>query len=331
MQNMKFFFRSNVNLYLMLGVFFITGLSWGQEASPKAAASGKVATVNGVDILKKDLDHEMNRIKQRAMAGNGQESELDPQQLERQALESIIDRELLYQASIKNGVTVSPEQVNSRMDMMKKNFPTEAEFQSALERTGLTEAAVKASIGQMVSIEMYIEKEVKPKVAVSENEIKTFYDQNPNYFKKPEQVHASHILVKVPENGTEKDKSQAMTKIRAAQSRIQKGEDFKTVAQSTSEDPSGPNGGDLGFFSRGQMVKPFEDAAFSLEKGRVSDVVTTRFGYHLIKLIDRTPEGTITLDESKQDIDRFLKEQKLNRAVGQLAMELRKNAKIEMK
>ena len=183
----------------------------------------------------------------------------------------------------------------------------------------------------MVSIESYIEKEVKPKVTVSENEIQAFYNENPNYFKKPEQVHASHILIKVSENAAEKDKSEAMTKIKAAQDRIKKGEDFDAVAQSVSESPSSPKGGDLGFFSRGQMVKPFEDAAFALEKGRVSDVVTTRFGYHLIKLIDRSPEGTISLNESKQDIDKFLKEQKLNQAVGQLAMELRKSAKIEMK
>ena len=111
-------------LSLMLGIFFSVGLSWGQEASSKADAEGKVATVNGVEILKKDLNYEVNHMKQRAMAENGQESVLDPQQLERQAIDAIIDRELLYQASQKNGIRVSPDQVKARMDGMKKNFPS---------------------------------------------------------------------------------------------------------------------------------------------------------------------------------------------------------------
>jgi len=315
---------------LVFGVFSIQP-AFTKDTASKTDVPDKVATVNGVDISQKSLDDEINRIKQRAMPQGGEGSGVDQKKLHDQALNAIIDRELLYQESRKKEIAVSPEQVKSRTDEIKKNFPTDGDYQKALERMGLSEADLNSNIERTVAIESYIEKEIRPKVSVTEDEIKAFYTGNPNYFKKPEQLHASHILIKVPENATEKEKAEGMDKIKSAQMRLKNGEAFDAVAKNISECPSAPKGGDLGFFGRGQMVQPFEEAAFKLKKGETSDVVTTKFGYHLIHLIDHSEEGTITLDESRHDIDAFLKEQKLNEAVARSTQELRKNAAIVTK
>ncbi len=106
-------------------------------------------------------------------------------------------------------------------------------------------------------------------------------------FSKPEQVRASHILVKVAPQATREEKDAAREKIKEILEQAKAGKDFAALAKAYSECPSGEKGGDLGYFGRNEMVQPFEDVAFTLPVGVVSDVVETRFGYHLIKVTDK--------------------------------------------
>ena len=135
--------------------------------------------------------------------------------------------------------------------------------------------------------------------------VQEFYDGHINRYRQPKKVKASHILVKVAEDAPAEAKTAAKAKIDAAKARVAK-EDFATVAKEVSEDSSAQSGGSLGFFGPGAMVKPFEDAAFALEVGKVSDVVTTKFGYHIIK-VDEVQEAQIQeLDAVKIDIAKQL-------------------------
>jgi peptidyl-prolyl cis-trans isomerase C len=106
----------------------------------------------------------------------------------------------------------------------------------------------------------------------------------------PEQVHARHILVKVDPKADATQKAAARKKIEDIQKQLKNGEDFSELAKKASDCPSNAKGGDVGYFGRGQMVKPFEDAAFSLKPGEVSGIVETEFGLHLIKVMDKKPE-----------------------------------------
>jgi peptidyl-prolyl cis-trans isomerase C len=148
-------------------------------------------------------------------------------------------------------------------------------------------------------------------------------------FKQPEQVKASHILIKVTPDADDAQKATARKKIEEIQQKLKNGGDFAALAKEYSEGPSGARGGDLGFFRHGQMVKPFENAAFGLEPGQVSDVVTTRFGYHLIKVTEKKPAKTLAYSEVKDKIGERLKQQKIEKQAGEYIDGLKKDAKIE--
>ena len=144
--------------------------------------------------------------------------------------------------------------------------------------------------------------EAKKWAAEHEADVKAFYDKHINRYRQPKKVRARHILAKVAESASDEDKKKAREKIDAAKKRVDGGEDFAKVATEVSEDGSAKQGGDLGFFGPGAMVKPFEDAAFALQPGQVSDVVTSRFGYHVIKVEEVQEEQIKTLDDVKVDI-----------------------------
>jgi len=164
---------------------------------------------------------------------------------------------------------------------------------------------------------------------ITDEESKTYYDTHPQSFVQPEQVRASHILIRVDADATEAQKTEARKKITTIQQKLKKGEDFATLADNYSEDTTSKKGGDLGYFGRGQMVEPFEKAAFSLKPSEISDIVETQYGYHLIKVVDKKPEAKLTYAAVKDRLDQYLKQQKLQSAEKLYIDNLRKNAAVE--
>ncbi|MBU2498212.1 MAG: SurA N-terminal domain-containing protein [Proteobacteria bacterium] len=144
------------------------------------------------------------------------------------------------------------------------------------------------------------------KVAVTEQEIKEFYEYNLETFKVKKQVRARHILFKLDKDAAEEEVEKVKEKAMAVLEKAKKGEDFTGLAKKYSEGPTGKDGGDLGFFSQGQMVKPFEDAAFKMKKGEISDLVKSDFGFHIIKLEEIKEAGTKDLQEVRKQISEAL-------------------------
>jgi peptidyl-prolyl cis-trans isomerase C len=142
-------------------------------------------------------------------------------------------------------------------------------------------------------------------------------------------VQASHILIKVDPQADESQRAEARKKIEEIKKKLGKGGDFAALAKEFSQCPSGSKGGDLGYFRRGQMVKAFEEAAFALKRGEVSDLIETKFGYHLIKAIDKKPETTIAFEEIKSKLGRYLKQNKVQEEVRQYVEKLKEKVKVE--
>ena len=180
-----------------------------------------------------------------------------------------------------------------------------------------------------LAINELVKTRIADKIEISEEDSQKFYRDHPELFKQHEQVKASHILVKVEKGADEGKKTAARNKIEKIQTRLKKGEDFATLARENSEGPSASRGGDLGYFKRGSMVKPFEDAAFALEVNQVSEVVETMFGYHLIKVFDKKPEQQLAYAEVKGELQEHLKQQKLKLEVDTYLDGLKKSASIE--
>jgi len=298
-------------------------------AADKKAPGDMVAVVNGSIITQGEFDRVLDyELKRAAQSGQQIPDDVMPK-MQNNILDSLIVGELLLQESKKKGIQVKPETVTEQLTNIKKRFPSEAEFNKALEENKMTESKIRADIKRDMAIQQLIDKEVDQKVKITDEESKTFYDTNPQLFQQPERVKASHILIKVDEGASEEKKAEALKKIKEIQQKVQKGEDFAALAKTYSEGPSAPRGGDLNYFGRGQMVKPFEDAAFSMKPNETSDIVETKFGYHLIKVVDKQPAKKIVYADAKNRINKHLKDQKL-RTDRQLYFDkLKKDAKIE--
>lgn len=298
-------------------------------AADKKAPGDMIAVVNGTIITRGEFDRVRDYELRRAAQSGQQIPEAQMQKIENSILDSLIVGELLFQESKKKGVQVKPETVNEQLTVIKKRFPSEVEFNNALEKNNMTVSKIRADIGRDMAIQQLIDKEVDQKATITDEESSAFYDTNPQFFQQPERIKASHILIKVDEGASEEKKAEARKKIKDIQQKAQQGEDFAALAKTYSEGPSAPKGGDLDYFGRGQMVKPFEDVAFSLKPNETSDIVETKFGYHLIKVVDKQPAKKMAYADVKDRIKKHLKDQKLKTERQLYFDKLKKDAKIE--
>lgn len=316
--------------FLMLSIALVLALAaLPAIADQKQATESKVATVNDVVITQAQFDLEMGRVQERFRQSGRSPGQPELAQIRQAVLDNLIARELLYQESKKKGFKGNEEEVNGQLKALRARFPSEAEFQTGLTKMNITEADLRSQIEQDITIRQFINDTFVDKVTVSEAEIKAYYDNNPQFFTKPEQIRASHILIKVEPQADAMQKDRARKALKKVQQKLQTGEDFGALAKEFSQGPSAPKGGDLGFFGRGQMVKPFEDKAFAMKTGEVSDIVETQFGYHLIKVTDKKPESTLTFVEVKERLGEHLKQQKVQQEIGAYVEKLRVDAKVE--
>ena len=322
---------------LVMILFVAAGPAGAQKASTEKSSSDKTektssdkaATVNGSVIPKQTLEREVRLFTDRMVRQGRQVPDVQVPVLRNEILDSLIDQELLYQDSQKQHMQVDKKAVNDKYDEIKKRFKTEQEFKDAIAKMDVTEAEIRSQLKKGLAIDELLKTKVVKDVQVTEEEAKKYYDEHTDQFKQAEQVKASHILIQVAPDASDEKKAEAKKKIEEVQGKLKKGEDFATVAKESSEGPSKSRGGDLGFFQRGQMDKAFEEVAFALEPGTVSDVVETRFGYHIIKVDEKKPETTLSFSEEKDKIEQFLKQQKTREKIEAYLEDLRKNAKID--
>lgn len=176
----------------------------------------------------------------------------------------------------------------------------------------------------------YIKREVAQKVTVSDENLKSYYDTNKDEFKTPEMVKARHILVKADASASADDKKKAQERAETYLKKIKEGEDFAKLASELSDDPgSKPKGGDLGFFPRGRMVKPFEDAAFSLKTGEMSGIVETQFGFHIIKVEDKKDSTVEPFDTVKERLRQKLLQERQRTAITEFIDKTMQDSKTE--
>jgi peptidyl-prolyl cis-trans isomerase C len=293
------------------------------------APAGQIARVNDTAVLRQDLDREMKLVSLK-LARQGRP--VDAEQLKRyegQIRDTLINRTLLLQQAQSMGIDVKDSLVAKALDEFKAAFNEEKAYQNSLTGMGFTEEMLKGQIKNGLTIKALIDKEVLQKVSVSDQQVRAFYDGNPNLFRKPEQVKASHILVQVPADADEAKQAEALATIQALKVRIDNGEDFATLAMENSDGPSKTKGGDLGFFSREQMVPPFSEAAFALQPGQTSDVVKTRFGYHLIRVTERQAEQTMAFNDVKEAISARLRQEQEGKKIDAYLEKLKEHADIK--
>ena len=289
-----------------------------------------VARVNGTEIRRKELE-DAKQLLLTQLQTRGQNVPLEKQaDFEHQVLDQLIGRELLLQ----EGRTRKSEGLETRVQQELSTTKTqigEAEFSKALKEDGLTEEQYVRRLRENIIIRDTIRAIVDREVKVTPDEIKAFYETNRARFGQPEMIRASHILILVPPDATSQIKTQKLVQIEAVRLLLKEGGNFAELAKKYSEDTtSAVNGGDLDYFPRGAMVPEFEAAAFTLSTNEVSNVVTTKYGYHLLMVTDRKPAREMSLDEVKSNIEKFLTGSRGAEIARKHVQDLRAAAKVEV-
>lgn len=214
------------------------------------------------------------------------------------------------------------ETPDGRKEMLDTMVVRELIMQEA-QKEGLDKSPEVASkledLKKRVIVEAFLKKKVEQSANIPDAELKSFYDKNLDKFKTGEQIHASHILVK----------SEAQAK--DIEKQLKAGGNFEELAKKNSIDGAAAKGGDLGWFGKGSMLPDFEKVAFSLKEGAISDIVKTKFGYHIIKVTGKRPAGTRTFEEVKDQLKAALAPEKQQETFKKIKEDLKKTAKINIK
>ena len=291
-------------------------------------ASGNIiVTVNGDSITEAEVDAKINTYMKRMTA------QIPPNMVEQykkqirgQAIENMILEKLLDEQIKKTGINITESDVSSKLNEIISAQPggmTIETFKAMLVAQGQSFDQIKEQIKKTLGYEKLIGT-----VVVNDAQAKAYYEENKADFDKPEQVKASHILMKVAPTATVEEKAAAKAKIERLLKQVRAGGDFAVLAKENSDCPSKERGGDLGFFDRGTMVKEFSDAAFAMKVGEVSNVVETQFGYHIIKVTDHKQGGVVAFDSAKADIVKSLSDKKKSELFKQFIEKLKAEAKI---
>jgi peptidyl-prolyl cis-trans isomerase C len=286
-----------------------------------------IARVNGEPVKKEDFDRIIHTMEARA----GQPIPPDRRdEILRGAIDQLVVYTLLSQESRNRGIKVEDAEIDAKMAQLRGQFPTQEAFDKALKERGMTADGLRKDARVDIGVTKLMEAETAALPGPSDLEAKTFYEKNPDRFKQDESVRASHILIRVDEKADAAAKKKARAEIDAVLKQAKAGADFAKLAQQHSQDGSAAQGGDLNYFPKGQMVPAFDKVAFELKPGQMSDVVTTQFGYHVIKVTDHKPGRTVPFEESSQQIKQFLTEQKKQQHTEAFIDGLKKKAKIEV-
>ena len=287
-----------------------------------------VARVDGAAISREEVLQRADAMRQQ-MARMGAPPPPASEEFYHAMVDQLIGSRLLLAEAKKRGLMPAPAEVQAGLDQLKSRNPEELARQMAAQ--GITEKALLADMTQSLAIQKLIEAEVKPAVKVSDEEARRFYEQNPERMKRPPQLRVRHVLVTVPQGAAAAQKEAARQKAEGLLARIKAGGDFAAIAQESSDDNSSRGeGGLLPWMSRGDSPPAFEQAAFALKPGETSGVVESPVGFHVLRLEEQRPEGQISFEEARPQIDQYLSRQQARELLERKVAALRKAAKVEV-
>lgn len=299
--------------------------------SPKAAtnempfeATGPVATIDGkevsADVFNEEVKNLVKRTRGRMPAGM-------LANYKSQILDSVVNDQIFQKKITEFKIKISDDQLTAEIAKTEKRMGGKEKFAQMLKARGMEAGEMKDGLRKRMAYDAVLDKMYSVKIA--DPDVQKFYKDNPDQFKHQAQVKASHILFKLKPKAEEKDIKAAEAKAKKiAKDARKKGADFGALAKKHSEGPSAPKGGDLGFFTAGRMVKPFSEAAFAMKVGDISDPVRSRFGFHVIKVVEKKVEKAMPFDEVKDKIRQNLEIKKLRESMNKFRTESKEKYKI---
>jgi len=297
--------------------------------TPAVPLPDVVATVEGQDIKKEELEAALNAALARQGIPVDQLPGDQKTQGYRMLLNDLITEKLVTKRSAQ--IEVKDEDIAAQFEQFRTRFGTAEAFEEQMKQSGQSVDKIKTDIRAYLKQQNWVQEQVKDAPKATDADAEEYFTKNPNDFKKPEQVRASHILVAVPADATEEQVGEKKKLADAITVRVKGGEAFDKLAAELSEDPSAKqNSGDLNFFTREQMVPEFANAAFGMQKGEISAPVKSQFGFHIIQLTDRKDAETMGLESVKPRLLAFLNQRMRDTQIQKVLTELREKAEVKI-
>jgi peptidyl-prolyl cis-trans isomerase C len=296
------------------------------RTAPAHSGSEVMARVNGNAILRRDFDMAVQvQFRGRRQAVGIKEL----QAVRDRVLERLIENELLYQKAVKKETPVPAKDVETELEKIKAGFPSAAVFASTLKDSGVDEAEFKDQVRRTLLVTRFVDREVVGDIKVTDEDVRRYYDQNPTEVNRQEAVHLAEILVRVAPGAAQNERAKAREKIEAILKELKSGADFADLARKYSDGPEARNGGDTGWLPRGKGPPAIMEIAFALQPGQTSDVVETRLGFHILKVLGKREAGPIPFDEAKERIRMRLVVREREARIRSYVDDLKEKAHIE--
>ena len=290
-----------------------------------------VVKAKGFEIKRSALDQIMVGAKGRAAAEGKQ---LGPD-FDVLALNQLVTIQVLLQTATAADKAAGDKDADLQYTNLLKHFGSPEAFQRQLKAVGMTEAELRAKATQEAVAKAALKRALN--VDVTDAEVKKFYDDRPADFEEPEKVHVRHILLMTMDPTAQPPAPLSADQVAAKRKQIddllkraRAGEDFAALAKQYSEDPGSKDSGGEYTFPRGQMRPEFEAAAFSMTNGQISDVVTTMYGFHIIKTLDKIPAKKVSLATVSEDVKNYLLQQKISKLAPDYINKLKKEQDVQI-
>ncbi|MDP2599612.1 MAG: peptidyl-prolyl cis-trans isomerase [Deltaproteobacteria bacterium] len=237
----------------------------------------------------------------------------------RQSLDALLRETLLLQEALRRGITVPQTEIDQAFERIKKHYPKEGDFEKLLEVKGLDLDDLKELRKKELTVKKLMEQVAAEELNVTDENLKKYYDAHLAEFRHGERVRARQMV------------TDSREKADALKAMLDGGALFEEVAQKHSLSPDGKNGGDLGWFEKGTMPEEFDRVCFRLKTGQTSDVVKTPYGYHIFRVLERSPPGLTAFDAVREDIRRQLVQENGAQVFQKWYQQLQTTARIEVK
>ncbi len=339
-------FRKTAVAVLLLAAALWTVSCGGKESSEKEQTAGTAAadaafedtrvvlSVSGEEITASDLEAESARIF-RSFGGQVSpfQAEDKKDEIRQQALDNLINKILLEEEAAERGLAIDDDEMQVTLEGYKGRFTDDEAYRKSIADMNMSEDEFIDGWRSTLLIQKTLGAVVAEMAGVTEEKKAAHYEENREKYVQEEQVKASHILLLFGQDETAEDKQKKLVQAGDLRHDVLRGADFAALAAEHSGCPSAKNGGDLGWFGRGRMVGPFDEAAFAMQVGDVSGVVETQFGYHVIKLTDRKESRPLSYEEAALYVEQELIDEKIDRegrkkAIDDLLLRLREKAEI---
>jgi peptidyl-prolyl cis-trans isomerase C len=297
-------------------------------AGPNALFPAIIARINGKPILGRDLESIVRR--ELATIGSPEWKDLREDyrgNLTYSSVTLLINSKLIYQKALSAGIKATDAEVQAELQRISKTYRSDAEMNAALASQMMDRALLQKSLSESLTVQKYLDETIEKKITVTAEEMAKFYAAHPDDFKHPDLVRISLIVMLAGE--ADSPDASAKQRAEAVLARVKKGEDFAKLAKENSIDASASMGGDIGFNTKEGLNPEYAAAAFSLAVGEAR---LARIGsnYFIYKVTEKKKEGIATLEEVKQQLTDFLKNEKVQAEATKLINQLKDQAKIEV-